>query len=380
MHSDRAIGTGEQTPDGERLSPPQRPTLASTVLSLQRGAGNAQVARALTARRATQRATLARAHLTMDQSREAWKSQANTATPEPITEHGQFYVSSQLGGEVSRKIDSLAGAGVTPAAIAQLHLVQDALWSWDTSAEASAIAAAKTEIVTLSKPAAAAAKGVLEGWADAKQLYESAHNARRAGRAPNFTGLVTIGAFRAIHAYEADKCGATAGGIIEEVIGKGGFKGVDAGKTRTGSFPAQTLFKGLPIRNMTPRADGFVSGDAVQFVPLGGVVKSMQDALEAGFFLHCRVLSGIGSDSKQPPANHAEHSIVVIGFDGDEFIFWDPDSGASNRKGSGFGQLFVDPYWGRLSTARNDNEFYVDGSGNQNSGDHRYQVLSIFTK
>jgi hypothetical protein len=71
---------------------------------------------------------------------------------------------------------------------------------------------------------------------------------------------------------------------------------------------------------------------------------------------------------------------MIIGYDGETFAFWDPDSGSSNTFAPGFGALHIDPSTGRLSTAVNDADLEVDVSGNHHSGVHRYQVITINSK
>jgi hypothetical protein len=75
-----------------------------------------------------------------------------------------------------------------------------------------------------------------------------------------------------------------------------------------------------------------------------------------------------------------EHSLVIIGYDGDEFVFWDPDSGASSRNGkAGFGKLFFQG--GRFTTAETEEELFVNEDGEHPIGanNKRYQVLTVST-
>ena len=54
---------------------------------------------------------------------------------------------------------------------------------------------------------------------------------------------------------------------------------------------------------------------------------------------------------RHPIGNHTpEHSLLIIGFDGDKFVFHDPDAGVSKAGGEqGFGLLFLDSTENRLA-------------------------------
>ena len=64
---------------------------------------------------------------------------------------------------------------------------------------------------------------------------------------------------------------------------------------------------------------------------------------------------------------------MIIGYDGNEFVFWDPDSGSSRKHGPGFGALYYAD--GRLTTATSTADLPVSDEGNHAGGAHRYQVI-----
>jgi uncharacterized protein YvpB len=47
-----------------------------------------------------------------------------------------------------------------------------------------------------------------------------------------------------------------------------------------------------------------------------------------------------------------EHSINIVGYDGNKFVFWDPDTNESNRFGDGFGFLCCNSTLKRFTIAQ----------------------------
>ena len=99
-------------------------------------------------------------------------------------------------------------------------------------------------------------------------------------------------------------------------------------------------------------------------------------ALDAGWLVHIRVMSGWGGGYPG-----GEHSLMVIGHQGNVLTASDSDPGGELDRilKTGFTQLYYDPSVPRLSTAVNDEEFPVlaPGSGFHRNHHHRYQVLSV---
>ena len=218
-------------------------------------------------------------------------------------------------------------------------------------------------------------------------MYAKAHGMRRRGETVDVSPWLTIGQWSAIYRYEAGMCGQTAGDITNEVIAKGGLTDRSPDPPGRKLFSDLYLITGRVTRDNTVGPDGRFRGDSLEYVKdLPAKLDLMRQALDAGRLLVARVESGIGSDQRKPPVAHDEHSIVIFGYDAasGDFVFWDPDAGASGRSahghGRGFGALYFDSYFNRLTTAPHDAEFKVDEGGNQPNGDHRYQVMSIFVK
>jgi hypothetical protein len=128
---------------------------------------------------------------------------------------------------------------------------------------------------------------------------------------------------------------------------------------------------------------------------VSGAVGQLRDALDAGRTVHARVLSGTGygvgttAAGKNAASGRArrlalgappeEHSLLIIGFDGDTFVFSDPDAAVSHTPEPGFGELHLDATDNRLSTAENPADMAVTPDGEHSRGDKRYQIIRIET-
>jgi hypothetical protein len=317
----------------------------------------------------------------------AWRTKAETGSAPEISTEGQFYVARRLAAALTDRINALkartAGTPVEAVASKELELL-DAIRGWDDENEPRL----RAELSDLLKklPAgsdAQEARAIAEGGVDGAAAYSKAHAARRRGEAVDVSGWLTLGHYTAIYRYEAEMCGRTAGELANEVVAKGGLT------ERTPDPPGGKLFHDLQLitgrvtRDATVTRDGRTRGDSLEYIKdLKAKLEVIKQGLDAGRLWVARVESGIGSDDKKPPVAHDEHSIVIIGYDtptGD-FVFWDPDAGASTWHGRGFGQLYFDPYFNRLTTAENDNEFMVDSGGHQPNGEKRYQVMAVVVK
>lgn len=128
-------------------------------------------------------------------------------------------------------------------------------------------------------------------------------------------------------------------------------------------------------------------GDVIRYGDLAGAVTRMKAALDGGWVLHARVLSGAtGSGNPDDPT---EHSLLIIGYRGNAFVVSDSDPKNEGRNDlkTGFTTLFFDPGANRLSTAPDEASFVVaaapgaDGrpvlGNHQVDGHHRYQVWSV---
>ena len=161
-----------------------------------------------------------------------------------------------------------------------------------------------------------------------------------------------------------------------------------------GASVAAVLATGTGTNDMRPVGDkDHFLGDVIGQTGVGGAVAQMRRALDAGGTVHARVLSGIGygiaatatgaktSNAAAKPVRIGkppeEHSLLVLGYDGDKFVFHDPDPVSSNAFEAGFGLLTVDSANGRLSTAESGTDMVVSADGLHASGDRRYQIISL---
>jgi len=125
----------------------------------------------------------------------------------------------------------------------------------------------------------------------------------------------------------------------------------------------------------------YIKGDVVSYAGnLSLAITKIKVALDDGYLIHARVSSGkmVG----KTPSCKEIHSIDIIGYDGDKFVFWDPDAGRSNEFGGGFGFLYYDSSMNRFTTAINNYDIIVKKSDGDHCGraQYRYQVLKIWSK
>ena len=198
---------------------------------------------------------------------------------------------------------------------------------------------------------------------------------------PDLAPYVTIGHYQALQRWEMIACKRTATLIAKRYVAEGG-----AGGARS----AGTAIKPMPLVGGVKTEDKHLGGDlyrgtvATYSAELGKEVERMKRALDDGWVIHARVLSGIVGGGKGYA--QAEHSLIVYGYSGDAFEYFDPDVGGSNVAKTGFDRLYYDRDANRLSTAASEADFAVYAGrdkthiqGFQASGVHRYQVSSIET-
>ncbi|MEG4534872.1 DUF4157 domain-containing protein [Microcoleus sp. D2_18a_D3] len=215
-------------------------------------------------------------------------------------------------------------------------------------------------------------------------------------RIPNLDQYLSLPTLGAIWTWENQACGFTGNQVANRFTNKGGAKKNNPDAKRQDSTRVSTSgFASSGERDMRKLSNDFRLGDTLKQNGVGAKVPQMQKALDDGWILHARVLSGIdyghgehatafdeqeaeGKPPKQPQpigSPPEEHSIMLIGYDGDKFVFWDPDSASSNNPVPGFGCLTVSE--SMFSTAKNKADLPVDKEGNHNSGQHRYQIINV---
>jgi hypothetical protein len=201
---------------------------------------------------------------------------------------------------------------------------------------------------------------------------------------PDLTPYATISQYQALRRWEYQACKATALKVAKRYVAAGGV----GGKRKAETAIKPTALVGGVKTDTKLLASGLALGTVATYsAALGEDVARMKRALDDGWVVHARVLSGLegGGASRA----EAEHSLVVFGYDGDAFEFFDPDVSGSNVKRSGFDKLYFDRSANRLSTAQTEADFAVYAAGGDYStgkvhgwqarGVHRYQVTSIET-
>jgi hypothetical protein len=198
---------------------------------------------------------------------------------------------------------------------------------------------------------------------------------------PDLTPYVNLAHFQALARYELIACKRTATLIAGRYVAGG-----------TGARSAGTAIKPTPLIGGVKTDESVAAGDlsrgtvATYSTELGKEVERMKRAIDDGWVIHARVLSGIVGGGKSRA--EAEHSLIVYGYSDNAFEYFDPDVGGSNVARTGFDRLHYDPKANRLSTAASDADFAVYAHhsdqpghirGYQASGVHRYQVSSIET-
>ena len=196
--------------------------------------------------------------------------------------------------------------------------------------------------------------------------------------------------WRSVKAFDKSACGNHALRIARRISQKGGL----VPRAARGASVAAVLATGTGTNDMRPVGDkDHFLGDVIGQTGVGGAVAQMRRALDAGRTVHARVLSGIGygigatatgataSNATAKPVRIGkppeEHSLLVLGYDGDKFVFHDPDPVSSNVFEAGFGLLTFDSANGRLSTAESGTDMVVSADGLHAHGDRRYQIISL---
>ena len=248
---------------------------------------------------------------------------------------------------------------------------------------------------TTSSPSKAKMQSLLQanrlGPSGIETLLWNALNANPSNSVPSLTPFLSLRTLMQLEAFDKQSCGFAAHKIAERLFKKGGVTARPDQKA--GLFSADLNTSGVCMRDRrhTPTAASqTMLGDVLKQGNVSTAVTQLKKALDAGQLIHARVLSGAGIgtqpnvpfDSK-PPVNvllaAEEHSIVIIGFDGDKFVFSDPDASVSSSPETGFGFLFFDSSNSRLSTAENAVDLPVSPNGKHSRGDKRYQVLTLST-
>jgi hypothetical protein len=192
--------------------------------------------------------------------------------------------------------------------------------------------------------------------------------------------------YQALRRWEMQACKATATRIAKRYIAAGGVGGERSAAT---AIKPTQLVASVKRDSHTHLGGNLWRGDVASYSnQLAAEVGHMREALDDGWVIHARVISGIEGAGKS--GAEPEHSLIIFGYDDARtFEFFDPDVSGSNLARTGFEKLYYDPDAKRLSTARTEADFgaYAEegpaGSDHHHGwhahGVHRYQVVSIET-
>jgi len=207
---------------------------------------------------------------------------------------------------------------------------------------------------------------------------------------PDVSKHLTYAKLAGLRAYENIACKDTT----ERLGAKAGAgRGGEGRRTPGTAIPKGTSIAADIKRDKT-RSGNLERGDVVVYGhDLASWVKRMQDALNDGWTVHARCISGTygGGTGRDP-----DHSILIYGHDGGtEFYFFDSDVGGTGGVTPGWGRIHYDADSRRLSTVKTASDFgsyeyQTDAeaeagwnagrrAGYQASGVHRYQVKEIWT-
>lgn len=338
-------------------------------------------------------------HLSIDEAIAAFSNKVDTrapgeteATVPSVVETGQFYWTNQLEASIRASYQAiLADASWDPSEKLALQTALDEVTSAIlqrrrdtgdvTNAATRAIRASKNPLKSKLQALFWATSG-LSG-KEVSQLLWQNRNSKEIipplKRYSNFPMLMKV------YSAESVACGAVADIAIRRFASHGGFTDIDPAmdrKDKTLKGKSFYVATGIKRHNDVSHEGSmdYYKGDEVLYGgSLASAVAEVRRALDAGFLVHARVVSGVGVGGDRPVLK-TEHSIVIIGYDGPNlFVFWDPDANSSTMPRQGFGYLFHSQ--GRFGTPGDDQSFRVDAAGDHaGGGQHRYQIVSMFIR
>jgi hypothetical protein len=311
-----------------------------------------------------------------------------------VTDKGQFFWSSRVKEDIEKELIILDGDSEARQFTAKARL---ALAAIDNRKDASSLLA---ELDTIAKKSKSSSKSTMQallahagpggGTPHAVRLW-TAYIKDDTNSRPDVSGSKSLRVFEALKRSEKTACFSHAAMVAQKLKKKGGLVARD----RTVPPVNAQLAIGDVLRDRRPMAGDKSThrGDVFRQSGVSGAVAAMKKALDAGQVIHARVLSGVGlgtipdvpPEPKAKPVRLAvapkdleEHSVLIIGYDDDTFVFNDPDATVSSSPKNGFGKLFFKD--GRLSTADGDSDMPVDAAGLHARKDKRYQVVRVFTQ
>jgi hypothetical protein len=314
---------------------------------------------------------------------------------ENVSQTGQFFWVIHMHDAMRTELTLLSSDPTALAFVAKARRAREAIDDRDFATAQQLVGQLDVIAQTTRSPSKPKMQSLLRanrlGPSAIESLLWNALNADPTNSMPSLAPFLSLRTLMQLEAFDKQSCGFAAHKIAERLLKKGGVTARP--NPKAGLFSADLNTSGVCMRDRrhTPTpASRTMLGDVLKQSNVSSAVTQLKKALDAGQLVHARVLSGVGIgtqsnvpfDSK-PPVNVGqppeEHSLVIIGFDGDKFVFSDPDASVSKGPETGFGFLFFDSSNVRLSTAENASDLLVDPNGKHSRGDKRYQVLTLST-
>ena len=323
-------------------------------------------------------------HLSINNAVSEFKSRLSNPT---LVKRGQFYWSYELKSAIKNKYQSILDASWSGTQKTALQGDLDSLLNlcYDPRRKGASINRLRGKILRFlsssGNPSAPQIKKIIgTGYyrtrAKGTSLFRVLWNQyKKTLTLPNLTPHARFDKLQGLSMFEYIACWSAAQRVPGFFVAKGGYS--------VGTRSRRTKIRGIPlcrrVRRDNTNVGGYKKGDVVgYYANLGSTINKIEIALDDGHLIHARVLSGIYAGAK--PTCKEEHSINIIGYDGNKFVFWDPDTNASKKFGGGFGFVYYDSTLKRFTTAQNDADLRVDSNGDHRSGlQHRYQVLTVKT-
>jgi peptidoglycan hydrolase-like protein with peptidoglycan-binding domain len=332
-------------------------------------------------------------HISMAEAVKRFKDKVNVAgvsADTNIAERGQFFWGTQMWTAISAELTRMdADPGAKPF-VAKARAARDTIWDRQDATkqiqELDQIAATTTSPEKANMLALLRGSGLSGGGLE--QILWAALNKDATNALPNLAPHRSLRVLRSLVTFDKSGCGTHALQAATRLKKKGGLNGAPGKGTAFAARLATTS-----TRDLRPKPDAssaIYRGDVMGQSGVASAVDAMRKALDDGHVVHARVLSGVGHGSSAPAPNPKakptpigpppeEHSLLIIGFDGNTFVFSDPDASVSHTPEDGFGVLTFDSATGRLSTAADDSDMIVSTGGKHRRGDKRYQIISLTT-
>lgn len=336
-------------------------------------------------------------HVSIADAVSRFKSKVNVTglSSKNVSQTGQFFWGIRMHDAMRTELILLSSDPTALPFVAKARRAREAIDDRDFATAQRLIGELDAIAQTTKSPSKAQMQSLLRanrlGPSGIETLLWDALNADPTNSMPSLAPFLSLRTLMQLEAFDKQSCGFAAHKLAERLLKKGGVTARPDPKA--GVFSANLNATGVCMRDRrhTPTASSpTMLGDVLKQGNVSSAVAQLKKALDAGQVVHARVLSGVGIGTQsnvpfdsRPPVNVGqppeEHSLVIIAFDGDKFVFSDPDASVSRSPESGFGFLFFDSLSARLSTAENVSDLPVEANGKHSRGDKRYQVLTLST-